>query len=92
MKRNAAFKFITVSDRELFSAYVDLRRRVYFAQYPALPRDFGSSDETDRLSEILLYLVDGIVAGGARLTISSPSCPRLLPLEESGFHYAIMLP
>ena len=74
-----------MADRKLFAVYVELRRRVYFAEYPGLPDNFGFEDETDRVSDIVVYVVDDIVEGGARLTVSGPSCPRSLPLEEKGF-------
>jgi hypothetical protein len=88
MKNDAHFKylFIETTDRELFGQYVELRRRVYFEEYPWLTADFGYEDETDRVSRIVVAVRnDGIVAGGARLTISAPECPCQMPLEEVNF-------
>ncbi len=87
MKTNARFDFtfITVEHRALFQGYVDVRRRSYAEEYPWLPADFGQEDDTDRHSTIVVALANGVVAAGARLTISSPGNDRLLPLEEGGF-------
>ena len=88
MKNDAHFKyfFIDTTDRELFGQYVKLRRRVYLTEYPWLAADFGYEDETDHLSRLVVAVGnDGIVAGGARLTISTPKCPRRMPLEEADF-------
>lgn len=87
MKSDAPFqyKFIGTYDRELFDAYVELRRRVYPAEYPWLSETFGLEDDTDQISVILVADQSGVVAAGARLTISRPEAPRLLPLEEAGF-------
>jgi hypothetical protein len=87
MKNNAPFRyvFITPADRDLFGQYVQLRRRVYLREYQWLPEDFGYEDETDGLSDILVAVQDGIVAAGARLTISTPEYPLPMPLEEAGF-------
>jgi hypothetical protein len=87
MKTNARFDFtfITVDDRPLFREYVEVRRRAYAEEYPWLTAEFGTEDETDHHSAIVVALANGAVAAGARLTISSPHDDRLLPLEENGF-------
>jgi hypothetical protein len=88
MKNDARFKyiFIDTADRALYAKYVELRRRVYLKEYPWLPADFGWEDETDRDSLTVIAVADdGTLAGGARLTISTPECPRQMPLEEAGF-------
>jgi hypothetical protein len=87
MKNETHFEyiFIEATDRELFRQYVELRRRVYLGKYPWLHASFGHEDETDRVSRIVIAVRDGVVAGGARLTISTPECPRQMPLEERGF-------
>jgi hypothetical protein len=87
MEHDAAFEytFIETTDREAFDRYVELRRRAYFNEYLWLPANFGLEDEMDRVSRIVVAMRAGVVAGGARLTISTPECPRLLPLEEAAF-------
>jgi hypothetical protein len=85
MKTSAPFEYVATHERELIAQYVRLRRRVYFAEYPWLPSDFGFEDEADREGRIVLALQSGSVAGGARLTLSTPSSPRLLPLEDAEF-------
>jgi hypothetical protein len=85
MEHDAPFEYIFIgtTDRELFAKYVELRRRAYFKEYPWLPANFGFEDEADRASLIVIAMRGGMVAGGARLTISRPECPRRLPLEEA---------
>ena len=85
MKHDAPFEyiFIKTTDRELFARYVEVRRRAYFREYPSLPVNFGLEDEADRISSIVIAKRGGEVAGGARLTVSTPECPRPLPLEET---------
>jgi hypothetical protein len=85
MKNNAPFKYFETADREQIARYVELRRRVYLNEYPWLPADFGFADEIDNLSRIVIATHGGAVVGGARLTISTPQRPQLLPLEEKGF-------
>lgn len=85
MKDNAPFEYIETTDRELLASYVELRRRVFLKEYKWLPPDFGLEDATDRLSRTVLALRNGKVAGGGRLTISTPGHPRRLPLEERQF-------
>jgi hypothetical protein len=85
MKNNASFKYFETNDREQITQYVELRRRVYLKEYPWLSADFGFADETDNLSRIVIAAQGNVVAGGARLTISTPGRPRRLPLEETGF-------
>jgi hypothetical protein len=86
MKNYAPFQYIETTDRETFAKYVELRRRVYLKEYPWLPADFGYEDPTDRASRIVIAVRDGMVAGGARLTISTPGHTRRMPLEEAGFN------
>ena len=87
MKNNAPFQypFIAPDRRDLFAQYLKLRNRVYTNEYPWLPKDFGAEDETDHLSDILVAVQDGVVAAGARLTISTTGNPLPVPLEEAGF-------
>jgi hypothetical protein len=86
MKNDAPFQFIETDDRRLIAQYIELRRRVYRNEYPWLPEDFGFADQTDRASRIVLAMLPGqVVAGGGRLTISTPANPRRLPLEEAEF-------
>jgi hypothetical protein len=85
MKNNAPFKYFETTDREQIARYVELRRRVYLMEYPFLSADFGLADETDNLSRIVIAAQGGTVVGGARLTISTPQRPQMLPLEEKDF-------
>jgi len=86
MENVAGIHYIETKESQFLEQYVELRRRVYLKQYPWLHADFGFADETDRVSRIVIALRDdGIVAGGARLTVSSPSCARRMPLEEANF-------
>jgi hypothetical protein len=85
MKNYAPFQYIETTDRETFAKYVELRRRVYLKEYPWLPANFGYQDSMDRASRIVIAVRDGMVAGGARLTISTPERPFQMPLEEAGF-------
>lgn len=87
MKNDASFEyiFINTANRELFARYVEVRRRAYLKEYPWLPANFGFEDETDRASIIALAKQGGTVGGGARLTISTPTRPRTLPLEAPDF-------
>ena len=85
MKNNAPFIYFETSDREQIARYVELRRRVYLKEYPFLSADFGLADETDKLSRIVIAAQGGVVVGGARLTISTPQRPQMLPLEEKDF-------
>jgi hypothetical protein len=85
MKNDAPFEYVESGDPELFAKYVELRRRVYLKEYSWLPATFGYEDEMDRVSHIVIAVRDGAVLGGGRLTISTPECPRLLPLEDAGF-------
>lgn len=79
------FHELAHNDDRLRTIYCELRQGIYREQYPWLPPDFGCEDETDRVSHIVVAMQRGEVVGGARLTISSPSCPRVLPLECAGF-------
>jgi len=85
MKHDAPFEYLQTKDRGLIAKYVELRRRAYLNEYPWLPPNFGYEDDTDRDSFIVLVRRANLVAGGARLTISTPPNPRRLPLEEAGF-------
>jgi hypothetical protein len=85
MKSNAPFEFFETAERDLIAEYISVRRRVFRLHYPWLPEEFGREDETDRVGHIVLARRDGIVSGGARLTVSLPGHPRKLPLEEAGF-------
>jgi hypothetical protein len=85
MTTDAHFEYIETSEPAILAKYVDLRRRVYLREYPWLPANFGFEDETDRVSRIVIAIRDGIVAGGARLTISRPERPLAMPLEETSF-------
>ncbi len=85
MKNDAAFQYFETKDRALTVPYFQLRRRVYIEEYPWLPADFGYEEATDHISHIVLATQSGRVAGGGRLTISQPECPRSMPLEEAGF-------
>jgi hypothetical protein len=85
MKNNAPFEYVETTDCELLASYVELRRRVYLKEYKWLPPDFGRQDATDRLSRTAIALRHGKVAGGARLTISTPGLPCRLPLEDCQF-------
>jgi hypothetical protein len=82
MKHDAPFQYIETDNAALLAQYVELRRRVYFNEYSYLTAEFGLEDETDRVSRIVLAVRGNLVAGGARLTISTPECPRRMPLEE----------
>jgi hypothetical protein len=90
MKNSAPFQYFESDDHDLFERYVELRQRAYSGKYSGLPADFGLPDEADHTSRIV-YAVrqtadEGrVLAGGARLTISTPACPRRLPLEEKNF-------
>jgi hypothetical protein len=85
MKDDALFEYFEPNDRDLFAKYVELRRRAYLREYSWLPAKFGYEDEADRVSRFIVAVRNGTVAGGGRLTISTPECPRLLPLESEGF-------
>jgi hypothetical protein len=74
----------------LFEKYVALRRRAYSGKYSDLPLNFGLPDEADRISRIVYAVRETanggrVLAGGGRLTISTPEVPRRLPLEEKDF-------
>jgi hypothetical protein len=88
MKTNAPIEFFETADRKLIADYIDLRQRVFRLHYPWLPHGFGIEDETDRVSHIVLACQDGVVSGGARLTVSARDRRRKLPLEEAGFELA----
>ena len=87
MKNDVPFQYFESDDGDLFARYVELRQRAYSGKYAGLPADFGRSDEADRMSRIV-YAVrktagEGpVLAGGARLTISTPGHRLPLPLEE----------
>jgi hypothetical protein len=83
MKNNASVTFFESADPKLFAQYVELRRRVFHERYNNLSPEFGQPDATDRVSRIVYAQQAGIVAGAARLTISTPEQPRELPLEEN---------
>ena len=85
MKNHASFLCSESVDRSLFAAYVELRRREFHAHYEGLAKDFGMPDEYDDTSRIVYMTANGELAGAARLTISSPAAPHILPLEECGF-------
>ncbi len=85
MKNNVPFTYFESHSRETFAEYVQLRRRVFLSTYPDLPEYFGLEDETDNISQIVLASAGDVIAGGARLTIATPECPRRLPMEEAGF-------
>jgi len=88
MKTNAPFEFFETADRRLIADYIELRRRVFRLHYPWLSEEFGHEDETDRVSHVVIACQDGVVSGGARLTVSAPDRRRKLPLEEAGFDLA----
>jgi hypothetical protein len=79
------FEYVETRDPAVLFEYVELRRRAFFSQYKWLPEDFGVEDETDHASQVVVAVKNGVVAGGARLTISTPEHPRALPLEETSF-------
>jgi hypothetical protein len=83
MKNNASVTFSESAEPKLFAEYVELRRRVFHERYPNLSPDFGQPDDTDPVSHIVYAVQDNIVAGAARLTISTSEDPRQLPLEEN---------
>jgi len=84
MTDHAPFEFFESDDRALTASWIELRRRSFRQHYPWLPEEFGLEDETDRAS-CRVYAVRGEkVIAGARLTVSAPRSPRILPLEESG--------
>jgi hypothetical protein len=82
MKNHTPFQYIETDDREMLAKYVEMRRRVFRNEYSWLPEEFGSEDEIDRVSHIVLAVHGNLVGGGARLTIATPECPRPMPLEE----------
>jgi hypothetical protein len=85
MKTKTSFQYLESENPELLRQYFELRRRSYLLEYPWLPPTFGAPEYTDRVSRIVLAVRAGMVAGGARLTLSTPQTPRQLPLEEAGF-------
>ena len=85
MKNHAPFEFFESDDRAAIAAYIALRRRSFRTHYPWLPADFGGEDETDRSSCKILARCDGVIRGGARLTVAAPQRGRKLPLEECGY-------
>jgi len=85
MTNDAAFEYFETRDPFLLARYRELRRRVYLKEYPWLPEHFGIEDEIDRVSRTVVAARNGVVAGGARLTISTPESDRALPLEENSF-------
>ncbi|MGA3237424.1 MAG: hypothetical protein ABSG03_14065 [Bryobacteraceae bacterium] len=84
MKTNTAFQYLATENPELLQQYFELRRRAYLLEYPWLPSTFGAPDDNDNASWIVVAVGSGVVAGGARLTLSTPQDPLPLPLEESG--------
>jgi hypothetical protein len=82
MTNDAPFEYIETKDPVLVARYVDLRRRVFRAEYPWLDEDFGDLDETDGVSRIVVARRVDFVGGGGRLTVSTPEGPRALPLED----------
>jgi hypothetical protein len=84
MKTNTAFQYLATENPELLRQYFELRRRAYLLEYPWLPSTFGAPDGNDEASWIVLAVGSGTVAGGARLTLSTPRDRRPLPLEETG--------
>jgi len=85
MENQAQSHFLETRDRSLLLRYFELRNRVFRLSNSYLPEDFGKEDPTDSVSFFALAVRDGVVAGGARLTISSASRPVLLPLEQQLF-------
>jgi hypothetical protein len=85
MKNNAPFKYIETKEPALLAQYFAQRRRVYLMEYPWLPLTFGAAEVTDHVSRVVLAMCGKMVAGGARLTMSTPFNPRRMPLEEAGF-------
>lgn len=68
----------------LFEAYVALRMRVFQAEYPFLPSDFGREDAADQVSDIAVCVRGDRVVAGARLTISQPGRRRIMPIQGRG--------
>jgi hypothetical protein len=86
-----AIQFCLTNNSALIAEYCELRNRVYHQHYPHLAADFGQHDSVDTHSHIVIGYYNRVVAG-ARITISRPGSPRLMPMEESGFRLAEALP
>jgi hypothetical protein len=88
----AHFTFFESNDPVLLTEYFELRERLYRRHYPNLPPHFGREEPGDRPGPIVLAFHGRQLAGGARLTLSTPDNPRRMPLEDGGFELRSGLP
>ena len=85
MNNDAPFHTFESSDPAFLVSYVELRKRVFRLHYEGLAEDFGEADDTDLASRIVYVFQGDRLAGAARLTVSTPENPCVLPLEDCGF-------
>lgn len=78
-------------DPALLHQYYMLRAKVY-TQLWHLEHFNGDEDEVDAASDILLIRYGKLCVGGARITVSSPDAPQLLPAEDDQFRLYKLLP
>lgn len=79
---NISYEFTT--DPESLQQYYNIREFAY-KETLGVQGFSGQEDELDKHSYILVVKSGNTVIGGARLTVSSPEKPQIMPLEENGF-------
>jgi len=82
MNGNISFEF--TKDPGLLCQYYNIRERELKSVYYA-PNFNGAESEYDRNGHVLIARMGNFCIGGARLFISSPRRPTLLPLEINDF-------
>jgi len=82
MDKNISFEF--TKDPGLLCQYYNIRERELKSVYYA-PSFNGDETDYDRNGHVLVAKMDGFCIGGARLFITSPRRPALLPLEINDF-------
>ncbi len=78
-------------DARLLAAFYTLREDTFRRELGIADFD-GGEDRWDACSDTLLVLRDNQCIGGARVTLSTATQRRLLPLEEAGLDLAAHLP
>ncbi len=80
-----------VQRKKWLEQYYQIRQEC-FRQELGIRTFDGSEDDFDRSGCLLIALDQGRCVGGARLSISTPESPQLLPLEINGFMLQELFP
>ncbi len=78
---NISYEF--TNNPEMLQQYYNIREYAY-KETLGLQHFSGQEDEFDIHSHILIVKAGGNVVGGARLIVSTPQNPQMIPLEEDG--------